>query len=49
MKKASERKPSDVEAKLALCEAMEANEFYRQAMNCYEGALRMSPSSPKEV
>jgi tetratricopeptide (TPR) repeat protein len=49
LKKASEREPNDVAAKLALCEGTEANEFYREAMTCYEGALRMSPGSPEEV
>jgi tetratricopeptide (TPR) repeat protein len=49
LKKANERKPSDVAAKLALCMGMEANEFYQEAINCYKGALSMSPSSPKEV
>jgi tetratricopeptide (TPR) repeat protein len=49
LKKASERKPSDVAAKLALCVGMEANEFYTEAMKCYQAALSMSPNSPEEV
>jgi tetratricopeptide (TPR) repeat protein len=49
LKKASEGKPRDVAAKLALCEGMEANEFYKDAVKCYEGALSMNLISPEKV
>jgi Tetratricopeptide repeat len=49
LKRASDRQPKDVAARLALCEGIEANELYEQAMKCYEGALLMHPDSQEEV
>jgi tetratricopeptide (TPR) repeat protein len=47
LKQASERQPNDLPTKLALCEGMEANEFYENAVSCYTSALSLSPRSPE--
>jgi tetratricopeptide (TPR) repeat protein len=49
LKQASDEKPKDLAAKLALCQGMEANELYEDAVNCYTDARNMNPSSPEEV
>lgn len=46
LKFASEKNPRDLSVKLAFCQAMEANEFYRDAVGCYEEARRLKSGSP---
>jgi len=49
LKQASETETKDLALKLALCQAMEANEFYGDAVGCYAGARNMNPSSLEEI
>src|SRR5215469_3294573 len=43
LKQASDGNPKDLGAKLRLCQGMEANEFYKDAVQCYEVARNMGP------
>src|SRR6266567_2725560 len=39
LRETSERKPKDVAARLALCAGMEAQQLYKDGVECYQGAL----------
>jgi tetratricopeptide (TPR) repeat protein len=47
--RATTLKPSDASVELNLCMGFEANRRYQDAITCYQGVLKMNPSSPQEV